>query len=287
MAIVGIFPLHLAGFRRQEMLQHPEEVFNPTPPGPGADQARRRAPRLSTHKEKDMAVKNEQATYQELHVSYPDESITETIYQFVYDDIIKRIPKDNTVVDIGCGIGTLASRIAGFSKEVIGIDIAPERIERAKAIHNVDNLKFYVADAYNLPLESKSVDVIVSVGAFHHLDLEKIVPEMKRVLRKGGIIFIIDIYEGFQKPSARIKSWLRMLKRDGPFRTFSTFVKMLPMYFREKNRQHRKNDKERMIKMNKYSFKGFSEEHSKYLKGCVCGEDIFPWVYCYYVHEED
>ena len=38
-----------------------------------------------------MAVKNEQATYQELHVSYPDESITETIYQFVYDDIIKKL----------------------------------------------------------------------------------------------------------------------------------------------------------------------------------------------------
>jgi SAM-dependent methyltransferase len=242
---------------------------------------------LYSLEENDMAVKNEPATYQELHVSYPDESITETIYQFVYDDIIKRIPKDKVVVDIGCGIGTLAGRIADFSKEVIGVDIAPERIERAKALYNAKNLKFYVADAYNLPLERKSVDVIVSVGVFHHLDLEKIVLEIKRVLRKGGIVFIVDIYEGFQKPSARIKSWLRMLKRDGLFLTFSTFMKMLLIFFREKNRQHRKNDRERMMKMNKYTFKGFSEEHSKYLVGCVCGEEIFPYVYCYYVHEED
>jgi ubiquinone/menaquinone biosynthesis C-methylase UbiE len=234
-----------------------------------------------------MAAKNGQTTYQELHVSYPDESVTETICQFAYDEVVKRIPKDKVVVDIGCGIGTLASRIAGFSKEVIGVDIAPERIERAKALHKADNLKFFVGAADNLPVESKSVDVVVSFAVFHHLDLEKMSLELKRVLRKGGIVFIIDIYEGFQRPSARIKSWLRMLKRDGLSLTSSTFVRMLPLYLREKNREHRKNDRERMIKMNIYTFKGFSEEYSKYLVGCICGEDIFPFVYCSYVHEED
>jgi ubiquinone/menaquinone biosynthesis C-methylase UbiE len=234
-----------------------------------------------------MAAKIRQTTFEELHVSYPDESVTETICQFAYDDVIKRIPKDKVVVDIGCGIGTLAARIAGFSKEVIGVDIAPERIERAKALHKANNLKFYVGAADNLPVESKSVDVVVSFAVFHHLDLEKMSLELKRVLRKGGIVFIIDIYEGFQKPSARIKSWLRMLKRDGLSLTSSTFVRMVPLYLREKNRQHRKNDRERMIQMNRYTFKGFSEEYSKYLPGCNCGEDIFPFVYCYYVHEEN
>jgi ubiquinone/menaquinone biosynthesis C-methylase UbiE len=234
-----------------------------------------------------MAAKNGQTTYQDLHVSYPDESTTETICQFAYDDVIKRIPKDKVVVDIGCGIGTLAARIAGFSKEVIGVDIAPERIERAKALHHADNLRFHVSDAYNLPVDDKSVDVIISFAVFHHLDLEKMSLEFNRVLRKGGIVFIVDIYEGFQKPSARVKSWLKMLKRDGPILTSSTFVRMLPLYLREKNRQHRKNDKERMIKTNRYTFKGFSEEYSKHLPGCTCGEDIFPFVYCHYVHEED
>src|SRR5262249_2278724 len=237
--------------------------------------------------ETHMSAKSRQTTYEELHVSYPDESTTETICQFAYDEVIKRIPKDKVVVDIGCGIGTLASRIAGFSKEVIGVDIAPERIDRAKALHNANNLKFYVSDAYNLPVQNKSVDVVVSFAVFHHLDLERMSLELKRVLRKGGIVFIIDIYEGFQRPSARIKSWLRMVKRDGPILTFSTFVRFLPMFLREKNRQHRKNDRERMIRMNRYTFKGFSEEYSKYLPGCICGEDIYPFVYCYYVHEED
>jgi ubiquinone/menaquinone biosynthesis C-methylase UbiE len=234
-----------------------------------------------------MTAKNGQTTYEELHVSYPDESITETICQFAYDEIITRLPKDKFVLDIGCGIGTLASRIAGFSKEVIGVDAAPERIDRAKTLHNANNLKFYVGTAYDLPLKSESVDVIVSFAVFHHLELEKMSLEMKRVLRKGGIVFIIDIYERFQKPSARMKTWLRMLKRDGLIFTFSTFARMLPMFLREKNREHRKNDRERMIRMNTYTFKGFREEYSKYLAGCICGEDIFPFVYCYYVHTQN
>jgi hypothetical protein len=39
MAIVGVFPLHLGGFRHQEMFQHTEVVFNPAPPLPGTHQA--------------------------------------------------------------------------------------------------------------------------------------------------------------------------------------------------------------------------------------------------------
>src|SRR5215831_9113601 len=109
-----------------------------------------------------MVTTSGQTTYEDLHVSYPDESVTETICQYAYDEVIKRIPKDKVVVDIGCGIGTLAGRIAGFSKEVIGVDVAPERIDRAKALHHADNLKFYVSDAYNLPVQDKSVDVVIS-----------------------------------------------------------------------------------------------------------------------------
>jgi ubiquinone/menaquinone biosynthesis C-methylase UbiE len=227
--------------------------------------------------------RNKDGTFNELHVSYPDESVTEDIYQFAYDKIIERIPKNKVVLDIGCGIGKLANRIADFSKETIGVDIAPERIAIAKKSHDKKNLKFYVSNAYNLPLDDNSVDVIVSVGVFHHLELSKIVSELNRVLRNNGVIFLIDIYEGFQKPSARIKSWIMMLKRDGLQKTLSTLIRMLPLFFRKKNKIHRKNDKERMIKMNKYTFEDFKKEHSKYFENCICGEDIFPFVYCYYV----
>jgi len=230
-----------------------------------------------------MSITKSQKQHQELHVDYPDESVTEEIYQFAYDEILKKIPKNKIVLDVGCGTGTLVSRISEFSKEVIGIDIIEERIEKAKAISRKENVRFHVSDAYSLPLNENSIDVIVSVGVFHHLELSKITPELKRVLRKGGTIFIIDMYEGFQRPSARIKSCIKMLQRDGTVKTFSVFMKMFPIFFREKNKIHRKNDKERMIKVNTYTFQGFKTEYSKYFKGCICGEDVYPYVYCYYV----
>jgi ubiquinone/menaquinone biosynthesis C-methylase UbiE len=233
-----------------------------------------------------MATTSSPATFEELHVSYPDESVTETICQYAYDEVLQRIPKDKVVVDIGCGIGTLASRIAGFSKEVVGVDIAPERIERAKALHETKNLRFYAGDAYHLPLDSQSVDVVVSFAVFHHLELARMVPEMRRVLKRAGIVFIVDIYEGFQRPSARVRTWLRMFRRDGALLTLSTFAKMLPLYMRKKNRQHRRNDSERMKRLNTYTFQGFREQYSKHLPGCTCGEDIVPFVYCQYVIRE-
>ena len=176
--------------------------------------------------------------------------------------------------------------IARLWKEVIGVDIAPERIERAKAVHEAKNLRFYVGEAYHLPLDRQSVDVVVSFAVFHHLELARMVPELKRVLRRPGMVFIVDIYEGFQKPSARIRTWLRMFRRDGVLLTLSTFAKMLPLYMRKKNRRHRRNDSERMKKMNTYTFQGFREQYSKHLPGCTCGEDIVPFVYCQYVIRE-
>lgn len=229
--------------------------------------------------------KDERASFEDLHVSYPDESVTEDIYQFSYDKIIECLPKNKTVLDIGCGIGKLANRIADFSKETIGIDIAEDRIETAKQIHNKKNLKFFVSDAYDLPLKGDSVDVIVSLGVFHHLELEKIAPEIDRILKKNGIMLVLDIYEGFQRPSARIKSWIKMFQRDGFSKTLKVFFRMLPLFLREKNREHRKNDRERMIKMNKYTFAGFNSEYSKVFKNCKCNEDIFPYATCYYVKE--
>ena len=67
-----------------------------------------------------MAGSRGPATFEELHVSYPDESVTETICQYAYDEILQRIPKGKVVVDIGCGIGTLASRIADTARSLSG-----------------------------------------------------------------------------------------------------------------------------------------------------------------------
>ena len=60
------------------------------------------------------------------------------------------LDKEKNVVDLYCGIGTIALTAAKKAKEIIGIEIIPEAIENAERnarLNNIDNVKFICADA--------------------------------------------------------------------------------------------------------------------------------------------
>ena len=124
-----------------------------------------------------------------------------------------------TVVDIGCGTGTLtiaARRHVGASGRVVGIDASPEMIARAarKAARAGDAVEFRVAAVEALPMPSASVDVVLSTLMFHHLPRparEACVREIRRVLKPGGRVLIVD----FGAPDAERKGLLARLHRHG------------------------------------------------------------------------
>ncbi|MDO8430333.1 MAG: class I SAM-dependent methyltransferase [bacterium] len=98
-------------------------------------------------------------------------------------------PSDR-VLDIGCGTGEFSP---SFSKsKYVGIDIDQKNITYAKKHYKGD---FRVADGTQLPFENGSFDKILIVGVFHHLstaDCKLVFGEMKRVLKKGGQILIME-----------------------------------------------------------------------------------------------
>lgn len=113
------------------------------------------------------------------------------------------------IIDLGCGTGTLTRMIADklpATAEVIGIDAAEKMIEvadRKKGSRN--NLLFKAALAEELPFEDESFDRAVSTFFFHHIhkDLKaKVLQEMWRILRLGGLGIIVDVdipYNAFGK----------------------------------------------------------------------------------------
>ncbi len=113
------------------------------------------------------------------------------------------------VLDLGCGTGTLTRMIADklpATAEVIGIDAAEKMIEVAERKKGErKNLKFNAALAEELPLEDESFDRMVSTFFFHHINgnlKEKVLQEMWRVLRPGGLAIIVDVdmpYNAFGK----------------------------------------------------------------------------------------
>lgn len=110
------------------------------------------------------------------------------------------IATGQAVLDLGCGAGLdgiLAARRVGPTGTVIGIDMTPEMLDKAKrnaASADVANIEFCLGEADELPVEDEIVDVVITNGVFNLcLDKATVLSELHRVLRPGGRIQIADI----------------------------------------------------------------------------------------------
>jgi arsenite methyltransferase len=104
------------------------------------------------------------------------------------------------VVDVGCGAGIdsmIAARMVAPTGSVVGVDMTPAMIEKARAGGNeagLDNVEFRQALAESLPVADNWADVVISNGVLN-LFPDKLagLQEMARVLKPGGRLQIGDI----------------------------------------------------------------------------------------------
>jgi len=102
------------------------------------------------------------------------------------------LDKTKTVLDIGCGqhLGELSNYIANYSKNVVGIDINEDWIKEAKKKKG-KNVEFLVANAEKMPLKDNSVDIAICTWVIEHVERpEKMLSEIKRVLKKDGMLYL-------------------------------------------------------------------------------------------------
>jgi ubiquinone/menaquinone biosynthesis C-methylase UbiE len=106
-------------------------------------------------------------------------------------------PFDAVVLDIATGPGFVALAFAERVRAVVGVDITAAMLERAeqeRARRGAANVRFELADAECLPFPDGSFDAVTCGSAFHHFPSpERVLRQMVRVLRPGGIIAISDI----------------------------------------------------------------------------------------------
>jgi SAM-dependent methyltransferase len=96
-----------------------------------------------------------------------------------------------TVLDIACGEGYGANLLAGHAQHVIGVDLSERTVEHARKTYQRQNLAFQVGACASIPLESASVDLVVSFETLeHHNEHQAMFAEIRRVLRPGGILLI-------------------------------------------------------------------------------------------------
>lgn len=109
-----------------------------------------------------------------------------------FEEFLKYIKDNDSLVDLGCGNGRFYEFLKDKRKvRYLGIDNSKKLLEEAKKLTKA---KFIEGDLLKIPVKTASTKVLACIAAFHHLPSrelrEKSLKEMHRILKKNGKLLL-------------------------------------------------------------------------------------------------
>jgi ubiquinone/menaquinone biosynthesis C-methylase UbiE len=119
--------------------------------------------------------------------------------------LARNLVRGMEVLDIAAGEGYGSALLAQTAKSVTGVEIDPQAVAHAAANYQSPSLRFLQGSAQAIPIDSQSVDAVVSFETVEHFyDQEKFLSEVRRVLRPEGLLIISspnrDVYSAPGSP---------------------------------------------------------------------------------------
>jgi SAM-dependent methyltransferase len=105
------------------------------------------------------------------------------------------LPRDQALVDLGCGTGELLSQLAPAIDRLTGVDREPSMLEIARRrLADHPHVAFVEAALEEVPLEDASADLATIILVLHHLpDPHAVLGEARRILKRTGRLVVVDM----------------------------------------------------------------------------------------------
>jgi SAM-dependent methyltransferase len=137
-------------------------------------------------------------------------------------DSLRGLAPGREALDVGCGTGLNAFRLAERGFHVQGIDHSPAMLASAERKLReggfADSVELQTGDARSLPFEDERFDLVTCIGVLHHLpSIRPAVVEAHRVLRPSGVLCVAEPCLG-TNPALRSWDALRRLRAHLPAR---------------------------------------------------------------------
>jgi len=133
--------------------------------------------------------------------------------------------KSGVMLDLACGPGILLTSLAPTMKLNVGVDLTPKMIQMARAkclAANLTNTRFLESPAENLPFASRLFDCVVTRLTLHHfIEPIRVLREVKRILKPGGLLVIADLLSSEDQTETRLHNALEQLRDP-------SHIRMLP-----------------------------------------------------------
>lgn len=143
----------------------------------------------------NLNLSEKSKNYYEENDIYEIFSIAEDYPNKIYEYLLPKI-KGKIVLDLGCGTGKFMQKFYNETTKYYGLDLSNEQLNIAKMKINSNDVEFICCSAEDIPLPDNSIDVIIStwvLGTILEIDRRnKVLDEMKRVLKKDGNIYLVD-----------------------------------------------------------------------------------------------
>ncbi|NCA77190.1 MAG: class I SAM-dependent methyltransferase [Alphaproteobacteria bacterium] len=129
--------------------------------------------------------------------------------------VLSRTDADSVVLDLGCGYGRVAIRLAEKARQVTGIDISSDNIKLAETCFSLPNIRYHVMDAIALDFPYDTFDMTLciqnGISAFR-VNPEALIREALRVTRKGGLLLFSSYSDKFWNDRLH---WFHIQSKEG------------------------------------------------------------------------